>query len=98
MNIKHHDVDSDEVSVSNYPVDSSAVVDEPSALKSNKKMTRRDFLRSTGILYAASAMVDTKHARAGDDDDEDSPPPPVVPPSPSTTRIQLRSATLAYAA
>ncbi|WP_421279699.1 multicopper oxidase family protein [Aeromonas taiwanensis] len=84
MNIKHHDVDTDKVSVSNYPVDSAAVVDEPSALKSNKKITRRDFLRSTGILYAASAMIDTKHARAGDDDDEDSPPPPVVPPSPST--------------
>lgn len=75
MSIKHNDVDTDGVSVSSYSGDSAAVVDNSSALKLNKKITRRDFFRSTGVLYAASTMVDVKHARAGDDDDEDSPPP-----------------------
>lgn len=75
MSIKHNDVDTDGVSVSSYSGDSAAVVDNSPALKLNKKITRRDFFRSTGVLYAASTMVDVKHARAGDDDDEDSPPP-----------------------
>lgn len=60
--------------------------------KFKKKLTRRDFLHSTGIIYAASAMTNANLvcASGGDDDEDEDETVPILPPSPYTKPWQMQ--------